>query len=377
MLTDIRSALHILRLLISRDIQPGRPQSSRSRLYPSRFMASAAATTPALPKSKTGVAPTNITATTTSDAARSTITSHSAHAESAHQQAEDALHAADNPDFEHPDHVIPRRNYSGFEDLIIVCCHAIYLPDAEDPDFPLKSPHDEQNWLLAPFQKGNPETGKPGEQSTFVAHAQAGLDALTICPDNMDREKNLLIFSGGKTKNDVTDMSEARSYYHALLASELFQNHFGGGKTHRLFMKGRILLEEHATDSLQNLLLSILLFRRTTGRYPRQIRLITHAFKSKRFLELHAPAIRWPEHRIQVQGIDPIMTSTDLDETLEAEERSGYYLWDDDALGSGKKLYRKRKQRGWDESVVDQLVAGLEDGVRELVVGKMPKKLPW
>jgi hypothetical protein len=327
------------------------------------------ASTAPLPRSKTGAAPSNATATTTSE---------SAHADSAHQQAEDHLRAGDNPNFEHPDHVIPRPNYSGFEDLIIVCCHAIYLPEAEDPQLPLKSPYDERNWLLAPIQAANPETGKPGEQSTFVAHAQAGLDALTISPDNNDLEKNLLIFSGGKTKRDVTEMSEARSYYHALLASELLQNHFGGGKTHRLFTKGRILLEEHATDSLQNLLFSISLFRKTTGQYPRQIRLITHAFKSRRFLELHAPAIRWPENRIQVQGIDPIMASADLDETLEAEERSGYYLWDDDALGTGRKLSRKRKSRGWDESVLDEIVEGLEDSVKELVMGKTPKKrLPW
>jgi hypothetical protein len=333
-------------------------------------MASAASTTaPALPKSKTGATIAKATATTTA--------SESGHADSAHQQAEKALHAADNPDFKHPDHVIPRRNYSGFEDLIIVCCHATYIPDAEDQDLPLRSPHDEHNWLLAPFQKSNAERGKPGEQSTFVAHAQAGLDALTIRPDNADLEKNLLVFSGGRTKRGETDMSEARSYYHALLASELQQNHFGGGKTHQLFSKGRILLEEHATDSLQNLLFSILLFRRTVGRYPRQIRLVTHAFKARRFLELHATAIRWPEDRIQIQGIDPIMSSKELDETLEGEEESGYALWDEDPLGAGESLSGKRRQRGWDENVVAELVEGLEEGIRELVMGEMPEKLPW
>ncbi|KAH4942683.1 hypothetical protein HBI23_071230 [Parastagonospora nodorum] len=333
-------------------------------------MASAA---PTLPKSKTGSsALTNPTPTTTSD----TTTSASGHATSAHQQAEDAFLTATNPDFKHPDHVIPRRNYSGFTDLIIVCCHAIYLPGASDADFPLKSPHDERNWLLAPFQKSNPETGKPGEQSTFVAHAQAGLDALSIHPDNVDLEKNLLVFSGGRTKKG-TDMSEARSYYHALLASELQQNHLGGGKTHALFARGRILLEEHATDSLQNLLFSILLFRRTTGGYPRQIRVVTHAFKARRVLELHATAIRWPEDRVNVQGIDPVMAVGELDETLEGEEKSGYALWDEDPLGAGEKLSGKRKQRGWNEGIVDELVEGLEEGVRDLVLGRVPEKVPW
>jgi len=329
-------------------------------------MASAAPTS-ALSKSKTSVSASTKSSTATGNS----------HNDSAHQQAEDALSQADNPDFAHPDHIIPRRNYSGFEDLIIVCCHAVYLPDAEDHDFPLHSPHDERNWLLAPFQKSNSDTGKPGEQSTFVAHAQAGLSALTVTPDNADLEKNLLIFSGGVTKRSTTAKSEARSYYHAALAEELVDGHYGGGRTHKLFNRGRIILEEDATDSLQNLLFSILLFRRTTGSYPKHIRLVTHAFKTKRFLELHAPAIRWPQDRIQVQGIDPIMSSTELDSTLDGEEEFGYAPWDEDPLGTGERLSSKRKQRGWNESRVQELSEGLEDSVKELLRGNAPERLPW
>jgi hypothetical protein len=325
-----------------------------------------AATLSALPRSKSSATPTNhVTATITSDSTW------------AHQEAEGAVQAASDPDFVHPDHVIPRPNYSGFEDLIIVCCHAIYLPEADSHNFPLHSPHDERNWLLAPFQKSDPKTGKPGEHLTFIAHAQAGLNALTICPTNGDLEKNILIFSGGATKSSITPTSEARSYYHAALAEELANGHYGGGRTHQLFTKGRILLEEHATDSLQNLLFSILLFRRTTGHYPRHVRLITHAFKSKRFLELHAPALRWPADRMQVQGIDPVMSSAELDSTLDGEEMFGYSLWDEDPLGVGQKLSGKRKERGWDVNAVDEIVEGLEDGIRGLVGGEVPVKLPW
>lgn len=327
-------------------------------------MASAASTT-ALPKSKTS---------SVKNADSTPITTHEG---SAHQQAEHALPDADNPDFVHPDHVIPRRNYSGFEDLIIVCCHAIFLPDAEAHDFPLHSPHEESNWLLAPFQKSNPETGKPGEQSTFVAHAQAGLSVLTVRPDNADLEKNLLIFSGGATKRATTPKSEARSYYHAALAEELLEGHYGGGRTHKLYSRGRILLEEDATDSLQNLLFSILLFRKIVGIYPKHIRLVTHAFKTKRFLELHAPAIRWPQNRIQVQGIDPVMSSTELDSTLDGEEEFGYAPWDDDPLGTGKRLSSKRKQRGWEDSRLEELSEGLEESVKELLRGNVPESLPW
>lgn len=321
-----------------------------------------------LPKSKTSGSASN---------KRPAQAPETSHGESSHQQAENAYPHNENPDFVHPDHVTPRLNYSGFEDLIIVCCHAIYKPDAEDHDFPLHSPQDEWNWILAPFQKSDPATRKPGEHKTFLAHAQAGLGALTVCPDNADLEKNLLVFSGGATKRPTSSKTEARSYYHAALAEELVEGHYGGGRTHRLFNRGRILLEEDATDSLQNLLFSILLFRRTTGVYPKHIRVVTHAFKTKRFLELHAPAIRWLQDRIQVQGIDPVMSSAELDSTLDGEEEFGYAPWDEDPLGIGERLSSKRKQRGWDVARLKELEEGLEDSVKDLLRGRVPERLPW
>jgi hypothetical protein len=344
-------------------------------------MASSAVPTPAeptsaLPRSKTS---TNAPASTSTanNATHDAPAPPTAHDRSAHQQAETFLRTASNPDFKHPDHVIPRRNYSGFTDLIIVCCHAIYLPSAETSNFPLHSPLDERNWLLAPFQRSNATTGKPGEHETFLLHAQAGVNALTISPDNYDLETNLLVFSGGATQKPKTDMTEARSYYHAALAAELSAGNLGGGRTHGLFTRGRILLEEHATDTLQNVLFSILLFRRTVGTYPKKIRVVTHAFKSKRVLELHAPALRWPEERIIVQGIDPVMGVRELDEALEGEEAEGYAAWDEDAFGVGERLRSKRVKRGWDEGVVDEMMEGVEESVKGIFKGEVRERLPW
>lgn len=172
-------------------------------------MASAAASAAsALPRSKTYASTSPIAPTHNPATATGTVRSDEA---AARRHGEEEIRAAENSDFAHPDHVIPPRQYNGFDDLIIVCCHAVYLPDAESDDFPLHSPHDERNWLLAPFQKSDPATGKLGEQSTFVAHAQAGVDALTINPENADLEKNLLVFTGGVTKRSATPVSEARS----------------------------------------------------------------------------------------------------------------------------------------------------------------------
>ncbi|KZM25713.1 uncharacterized protein EKO05_0006065 [Ascochyta rabiei] len=292
----------------------------------------------------------------------------------------------DNPYFEHPDQIEASgsKYNQGIENLVIVCCHAIFHPDVEAPDFPTHNPHDESNWYLAPFQSYDQTSGKPGEHETFLTHIQAGLDIMTTganatwkedVPWNQD--STILIFSGGATKQSLTSLSEARSYYHAALAQELCQGHIGGGRAHQLYSKGRILLEEDATDSLQNLLFSILLFRRTIGQYPKNIRIITHAFKSKRFLELHAPAIHWPRDRIQIQGIDPVMSSAEIESTLQGEEKFGYAPWTQDPLGTEEVLSRKRKQRGWNEQQVKDLTDGLEESVKTLLIGEASEDLPW
>lgn len=328
-------------------------------------MASTAPLT-ALPKSKSKASASAAAATAANVAA-----SH------LHKELELESQDTENLEFVHPEHVVPPRTYSGIQDLIIVCCHAIFHPDVESPSFPLHSPYDEKNWHLAPFQKSNPDTGKPGEQGTFVQHVQAGLDALLLGVDAESPVKSILVLSGGATKSSLTSMSESRSYYHAALAQELAQGNFGGGRAHQAFRKGWVLLEEHATDSFQNLLFSILLFRRTTGVYPKRIRVITHAFKAKRFLELHAPAIRWPKERVQVQGIDPVMSSAELESTLCGEDKHGRAPWKEDPLGTGKLLGDKRRQRGWDERAIDELTEDLEESVKELVRGTLPENLPW
>ncbi|KAF2874285.1 hypothetical protein BDV95DRAFT_627038 [Massariosphaeria phaeospora] len=284
------------------------------------------------------------------------------------------LQVPEAADFTHPDHVIPPKTYAGVEDLVIVCGHAIYHPDYSN--LPIQGPHHEQNWHLAPFQKSNPATGKPSEHSTFLAHITAGLDALTTSPSAL---KPLLVFSGAATKPALTPLSEARSYYHAALAVELAAGHHGGGRAHALFHAGRLLLEERATDSLQNLLFSILLFRRTTGAYPKRVRVVTHAFKARRFLELHARAIAWPASRLLVQGIDPVMSGVELQEVVSGEERFGYGAWEKDLLGTGEVLTRKRRERGWsgDADVVAELAEGLEDSVKALLRGSLVGVLPW
>lgn len=159
--------------------------------------------------------------------------------------------------------------------LAIVCCHAIY--EGSDPT-------DELNWRLQTFQRSSGL--KPGEHLTFLQHIEIAVELL------QSRNVDSVVFSGGRTNPDAAELSEAQSYLNALMYS-------------RSGPVDEILLEERATDSYQNLLFSILLFRQTYGYYPYQFVIITHAFKQDRFLDLHAKDIRVPLNRIRILGINP------------------------------------------------------------------------
>lgn len=65
----------------------------------------------------------------------------------------------------------------------------------------------------------------------------------------------------------------------------------------------RVTIEDAALDSFQNLLFSIARFRELTGAYPTRITVVGHAFKRRRFEELHRLAMRWPKLRFTYEGV--------------------------------------------------------------------------
>ncbi|KAF2737052.1 hypothetical protein EJ04DRAFT_431780 [Polyplosphaeria fusca] len=260
-------------------------------------------------------------------------------------RANPAPQEPDNPDFTYPERLYgdpPTNNHTDIDTLIIVCCHAIFHASPSDSNFPLHSPTLESNWHLAPFQQSNARTAKPGEHTTFLAHITRGLDLLSTSPTS------LLVFSGGHTKPTLTSLSEAQSYYNAALAQALSHSPDHAENLQTLFDQHRILLEERATDSFQNLLFSLQLFRQQTGRDARHVLVITHAFKTQRFLKLHAQALGWAGDRIRVEGINPPFSADELDEVVRGEERA-CREWEEDALGEGEVLGAKRRARGWVE----------------------------
>ena len=141
-----------------------------------------------------------------------------------------------------------------------------------------------------------------------------------------------------------------------------------------------LAVEPHATDSYQNLLFSVFVFIAHTGHPPCHVTLVSHAFKEKRFVEMHCPAIRWPLDRFTFVGV-----GMDKDEEGQAQiergEKRAIESWKGDPYGVDKSLEGKRRERGWTGQVVYSEVKD----VQKLVVWKggetgteiYPEQLPW
>ena len=72
------------------------------------------------------------------------------------------------------------------------------------------------------------------------------------------------------------------------------------------------------------------------------------------------------------------MSRAELDDTLRGEESIGYKPWKIDPFGTKEFLSGKRKQRGWDSAVAEELSGNCEDSVKELFGGVDPSVLlPW
>jgi hypothetical protein len=244
--------------------------------------------------------------------------------------------------------------------LILVCCHATYRGG---------NPDEEASWVLQDFQKSNAETGKVGEHHTFMQHIAAGATILAQDPDS------LLMFSGGKTQTQI-DLSEAESYLRVGLVKKFCRNE----------QSLRCAIETQATDSYQNLLFSIIQFWRLTRSYPKKITVITHAFKERRFLELHGPAIKYPTGALRVFGINPPTTLAELHDVQHGEMSRGYSVFFEDLYGVKDPLHSKRIARGWcPDNTKTMAYDFFESEVKQLLDWTggasgndvFPEKLPW
>lgn len=251
--------------------------------------------------------------------------------------------------------------------LIVVCCHAIYTGTSPHGE---KAGEDEsQDWLIAPFQKG--------ETPTFIEHARAGILTLQKCLAN--GEDAILVFSGGATKlRQGCTLTEGQSYLVSLWSSGCLSEYtlmwqnlciargFFGQDTVSTALRSRTFAEEYATDSYQNVLLSLIqwpTFRRSvstndgssevpissSGRWPQKLVIISHEFKRSRFMDLHLPAIDPPLQAVEFIGINPPFNDEQLAEVVEGDKLRGYGAWQTDSKGTGSLLRQKRLDRSWSE----------------------------
>jgi hypothetical protein len=161
--------------------------------------------------------------------------------------------------------------------LVLVACHSVYT----GLDF--KHPEDASSWLLLDYQKD-----VPGQAHSFFEHIRLGVDLAADNPHAM------LLFSGGKTRRDAGPRAEAMGYW--LVAEG--EGWFGRGAA----VRARAFTEEHARDSLENLLFGLCRFYELTGAYPEAVTVVGYDFKRERFAALHRAALRWPPARFQYVG---------------------------------------------------------------------------
>jgi hypothetical protein len=157
--------------------------------------------------------------------------------------------------------------------LILVAGHAVYVGGEGG------SPESDSEWLLEPYQVGEPPL--------YIQHVRAGVALAAAEPGS------LLVFSGGQTRK-AAPWSEARGYLTLAQRFEWWSSHD---------VAARAVVEEFARDSFENLLFGICRFRECAGRYPDGVTVVSWGFKAPRF-DLHRETLRWPASRFRYCGVN-------------------------------------------------------------------------
>ncbi|KAJ1957114.1 hypothetical protein EC988_001001 [Linderina pennispora] len=201
-------------------------------------------------------------------------------------------------------------DFKQLTDLVIVPGHGVYQGNG--------TPLDESNWFLQPEQVGS--------VGAFMAHIGKAVEIVK------EHDTALLLFSGGATRAGAGAQSEAQGYWAA--ADRM------GWLTGSVYR--RVMTEQYARDSYENVLFSVARFREITGRYPDRITVVGFDFKRERFIELHRRALNYPKIRFNYIGINP---PGSVESMAKGERANAYELFSKDLYGCSGRLREKREGR--------------------------------
>ncbi|HJO94703.1 MAG TPA: hypothetical protein QF753_14995 [Victivallales bacterium] len=204
-------------------------------------------------------------------------------------------------------------------ELIIVACHAAFKGNIT---LPIKNPAGDGQWVLFPFQQGEPKY--------YLEHMKHGIELLKR------NENSILMFSGGHTRKDSGNWTEASSY----LQAGLFYNLWADDASSENSLANRIILEEYARDSFENLLFSICKFYEVTDIFPGKITLISWDFKKTRFI-LHCESIGYSVNNFSFSSVN---NPEDI-ETAVKGEKDAVNNFKTNLYGSAGNLLKKRNER--------------------------------
>ncbi|MDL1957364.1 MAG: hypothetical protein LWW95_10040 [Candidatus Desulfofervidus auxilii] len=248
-------------------------------------------------------------------------------------------------------------------DLIIVTCDAAFKDNIKEEK--LENPEKDNNWILEPFQIGEPPF--------YIEHVRRGIVHIANNPNA------LLVLSGGQIKQGKwsgakTYLSIAK-YYKFWIPDE-----FEIKRKLRTDVQNRTVTEDYARDSFENLLFSICRFQQVTGYYPYRIVVVSWTFKERRF-DLHRAAIRFPFYRFCFDGFNvpiDLPSAWRREAKIIREFRTDQYGYDpNSAIGK-----RRKEKNPFEKEHPYKNCPGLEAFFKFIEDPRnkrkiFPAKLPW
>jgi hypothetical protein len=211
---------------------------------------------------------------------------------------------------------------AALKNLIVVAGHA---PFKESVVSVPANPERDEAWVLQSFQRGEPPL--------CIERIRRGVDW------RRDDPEALLVFSGGFTRAEAgLRWSEAETY--AALARHFQwwpEEREGSGMPD---LASRTATEDFSRDSFENLLFSICRFQRLVGQYPRDVTMVSWAFKGPRF-DMHRAALRYPAGQFRYEGCNQPLTL----ETALRGEAITVREFTENHFGASQAMAQKRASR--------------------------------